>query len=283
MGDFMSGPAQPESRAEKGRFLWGIAIIIGILLIAYIFLTSGYQGVSDLLKKLITYALIVAVVGLIIWGVLRLFQKPKVDLVANIVSDIVDAGVLSKPPMVKDIYFTGDKEHSEFRLGTIIGYCQVQSYKDTDLIANLTEEQVRELERQGKLPSNLLINEDCFVFKRWAFPLSLFEKPKVLRVFEHEHSQIVGDVKVYAVSVIKKYDQYWPNRAHLDQVRIDISVIREAWRGLIHQYLKDSVAINQRAVGLDSEYKKDLDMRKLLKLPQLGGASTEEERYRRQQ
>jgi len=92
---------------------------------------------------------------------------------------------------------------------------------------------------------------------------------------------LIGDVKVYGVSMVRKYDYYWTNRAFLDIVRIDIAVIREAWRGLIHQYLKDSVAINQRAVGLDSEFRKDLDMRKMLKMPTLGSAAQEDEKYRK--
>lgn len=88
-----------------------------------------------------------------------------------------------------------------------------------------------------------------------------------MRTFEDEHSQLIGDVKVYAVSVISKFSYYWPNRAFLDVVRIDIAVIREAWRGGIHQFLKDMVSINQRAVGLDSEHQKGIDNRKLLKIP----------------
>lgn len=270
--------AQPETRDDKRRLFWGAIFVVVILLLVYIFATSGFTGVSAVIKRLITYALILAAIGLVVWAVLKIFQKPKVDLVANDMKDIIDAGMLSKPPMVNDLYFTGDKEHGEFRVGSIIGYCQLQSYKDLDLISNMTDAQIEALEKTGKIPSDMIIKEDCFIFKRLPFPFSVFEQPKVLRTLESEHSQLIGDVKVYGVSMLRKYGYYWPNRAHLDIVRIDIGVIREAWRGLIHQYLKDSVAINQRAVGLDSEYKKDLDMRKLLKLPMVGGAANEEER-----
>lgn len=279
----MAREGQPESAGEKSKIVWGIIIVVLVLLLVYIFLTAGFTGVSDLLKRLVTYIIIAAVVGLIIWVVLKILQKPKVDLVAQNIKDIIDAGMLSKPPMVKGLYATGDKEHGEFFIGSIIGYCQIQSYKDLDLLANLSDEQLEELEAQGKIASELIIKEDCFIFKRWPFPISIFEQPKVMKTLEHEHSQMVGDVKVYCVSLIRKYDCYYPNRAHLDIVRIDIATIREAWRGLIHQYLKDSVAINQRAVGLDSEFKKDLDMRKMLKLPGFGQAATEEERYRQNQ
>jgi hypothetical protein len=270
--------SQPETKSEKGRMIWAVVILIAVLLLGYIFLTSGFTGVSSTLKQFLIYGLIVAVVWLIVWGVMKLFQKPAIDLVAQDMNDIIDAGKMSKPPMVKDLYFTGDKEHGEFRVGRIVGYCQMQSYKDLDLISNLSDAQIAQLESQNKIPSEMIIKEDCFVFKTTPFPFSMFEQPKVLRTFEDEHSQMIGDVKVYGVSMIKKFGYYWPNRAHLDIVRIDIGVIREAWRGQVHQYLKDAVAIQQRAVGLDSEFKKDLDMRKLLKMPTMGPAAQEEER-----
>jgi len=259
--------AQPESRKEKSTIiLIGVFVIIGILMVLT-FISSGQEGISVLINKFIKYAIIAGVIGLIAWVVMKYMQKPQVNLVENDRRDIIDAGMQSKPPMVRDLYFTGDKEHGEFRVGSIIGYCQLMSYKDIDLLAGLTKGQIKEMAEKGEIPSQYVIREDCFIYKRMGFPLSLFEQPKVLRCLEDEHSQLVGDVKVYGVSMIKKYGYYWPNRAHLDISRIDIGVIREAWRGQIHQFLKDMVAINQRAVGLDSEFKKDLDQRKLLKIP----------------
>jgi hypothetical protein len=259
--------SQPESQGDKNRIIWVVVAFIAIALAGYVFFTSGAEGLSAVIKRILTYAILLAILGLVVWVVMKIMQKPKIDLVENDRKDIIDAGMQSKPPMLRDLYFTGDREHSEFRIGRIIGYCQLQSYKEIDLLANLTDAQIAEMEKQNKIPSEYIIKEDCFVYKKFPFPFSLFEQPKVLRTLEDEHSQLIGDVKVYAVSMIKKYDYYWPNRAHLDIARIDIGIIREAWRGQIHQFLKDSVSIQQRAVGLDSEFKKDLDQRKLLKIP----------------
>jgi hypothetical protein len=258
---------QPQDNAEKSKIIWVVIAVILVGLVVYTYITSGQQGLSEVIKRFATYAIIAVVIGLIIWVVLKILQKPQVDLVANDRKDIIEAGVMSKPPMVKDLYFTGDKEHGEFKVGTIIGYCQLQSYKDLDLIAGLTPAQIEEMEKNGQVPAEYIIKEDCFIFKRLPFPLSIFEQPKVLRTLEDEHSQLIGDVKVYGVSLVAKFGYVWPNRAHLDIARIDIGIIREAWRGQIHQYLKDAVAIQQRAVGLDSEFKKGLDQRKLLKIP----------------
>lgn len=258
---------QPESRSDKMRIVWVLVIIILAIIAGLVWFTSGAQGLTIVIKRIIMYAIIAVVIGLIVWAVMKLLQKPRIDLVENDRKDVIDAGVLSKPPMVNDLYFTGDREHGEFRVGKIIGYCQLQSYKDIDLLAGLTKTQIEQMESENKIPSEYIIKEDCFIFKKFGPPFSFFEQPKVLRVLEDEHSQLIGDVKVYAVSMIKKFGYYWPNRAHLDISRIDIGIIREAWRGQIHQFLKDAVAIQQRAVGLDAEFKKDIDMRKLLKIP----------------
>lgn len=258
---------QPESRSDNKKMFMVMAfIIIGVIMV-YTWFTSGSSGLNNLVKKFLIYLIVAVILGLIVWAVLSIMRKPKIDLVENDRKDIIEAGMLSKPPMVRDLYFTGDKSHGEFRVGKIIGYCQLQSYKDLDLLAGLTSVQLEQLESDGKIPSEYIIKEDCFIFKRLPFPFSLFEQPKVLRTLEDEHSQLIGDIKIYGVSMIKKYSYYFPNRAHLDIARIDIGVIREAWRGQIHQFLKDSVSIQQRAIGLDSEYKKRLDERKLLKVP----------------
>lgn len=258
---------QPESRGDRNKVVWIIVVLALAVILVYTYISQGQQGLNAVLQSFLKWVLIATVLGLILYAVLRFLRKPKVDLVENDRKDIIDAGIMSKPPMVRDLYFTGDKDHGEFRVGKIIGYVQLQSYKDIDLIAGLTANQLDELEKRGEIPSQYIIKEDVFIFKRLPFPFSIFEEPKVLRTLEDEHSQLIGDVKVYGVSMISKFSYYWPNRAHLDIARIDIGVIREAWRGQVHQFLRDMVSINQRAVGLDSEFKKELDKRKLLKIP----------------
>jgi hypothetical protein len=267
---------QPESRGEKSKIIILLVGAIVIILFVYLLYTGGMTSVSDFLKRMLKWGLVLALFGLVAWVVFKLLQKPKIDLVENDRQDIIDAGILSKPPMVRDLYFTGDKDHGEFRVGRITGYVQLQSYKDLDLLAGLTKEQLREMLKNNEIPSQKIIREDCFVFKRFPFPFSVFEQPKVLRTFEDEHSQLIGDVKIYGVSMVRKFGYYWPNRGHLDIARIDIGIIREAWRGQVHQFLRDAVSIQQRAVGLDAEFKKELDRRKLLKIPSPLGSNEEQ-------
>ncbi len=258
---------QPETQADKKKAIFILIVIVIIAISIYIVVTKGWPGFSAFVRSLINWIIFFGIFGGIVYIVWKIFQKPKVDLVAVAKQDIIDAGMGSKPPMLRDIYFTGDKEHGEFKVGTIIGYCQIQSYKDINKIADMTQEQLDELKKTKTDPSKFILNEDCFVWKKMPWPFSMFEEPKVLRTLEDEHSQLVGDVKIYAVSMIKKFEYYWPNRSFLDTARIDVSVIREAWRGHIHEFLKDEVAIARKSVGLDSGHQKSLENRKLLKIP----------------
>jgi len=264
---------QPESGADKRKAIIIVILVLFIGICIYTYARYGFTGFKDFISRILTWMIVLAIFGGIIYLVFKIMQRPKVDLVATTMQDIIDAGMFSKPPMLKDIYFTGDKEHGEFKVGKIIGYCQIQSYKDLNKIAGLTPEQIVKLQKEAALkgeewdPSLVLIPEDCFVWKKMMWPFSLFEQPKVLRVLDDEHSQLVGDVKIYAVSMIKKFGYYWPNRAYLDIARIDHAIIKEAWRGHIHEFLKDEVAIARRAVGMDAQHQKALEERKLLKIP----------------
>jgi hypothetical protein len=272
-GAIMAASGQPEGRADKARIILVGVILVAIIIVVYTIITQGFGGIQNLIWTVVKWLLVAAVLGLIVFVVMKILSKPKVDLVAADMQSIIDAGVMSKPPMIKDLYFTGDKEHGEFRVGKICGYVQLQSYKDLNKIAGLEESEIKELKLKGVDPSHYIIKEDCLIFKRFGFPMSLFESPKVLRTLEDEHSQLIGDVKVYGVSMIKKFGYYWPNRGHLDIARIDHAVIKEAWRGQIHEFLKDMVAISQRSVGLDAEHRKEMENRKLLKLPSPLGES----------
>jgi heme/copper-type cytochrome/quinol oxidase subunit 4 len=259
---------EPESHQDKMKMFWIIVVIAVILLAVYIWYTSGTGGLWSSVKKFLIYALILVVVGLIVFAVMKLLQKPKVDLVSNNRQDIIDAAILSKPPMVNALYLSGDKEHGEKRLGTIIGYCQLHNYKDLNIIAGVTSAQIEKMERDGEIPSEYIVKEDIFVIKTMLFPFSIFEDPKVIRVLEDEHSPLIGDVRVYAISLYKSAANFlYPNRAHLDIARIDITVIREAWRGAIVEFLRDQVSLQKRASGLDSDHQKELENRKLLKIP----------------
>jgi hypothetical protein len=245
-----------DEAKKKMMIYFSIAVFVGIII--YALITSGAMGARAVLWSIVKYTVILGIIFAIMYvGYKIFFAKTEVNLVANDRKDIVEAGTLCKPPLLRDLYLTGDKEHGESRLGRVIGYCQIQNYEDAE--------------------EGLPIAEDCIIFKKYRFPISWFEDPKVLRCYPEEHSQLIGDIRVFAVSPILKYGYYFPNSAFLNVRRIDQSIIKEAWRGQIHETLKDLVAITKRASGLDSEQQKQLDYRKLLKIPTSTGESESRE------
>ena len=255
---------------NKQKTLTGIVIIMFIGLMIFIFLTGGVSSITNFLKKLLIGVVIIFILIMIGVFIYRLFKREPVNLVENDRKDIIEAGVMSKPEMLGDLYFTGDKEHSRFKVGTIAGYCQIQSYsnqffeeaEDEEGNKILTVKDMYDRER-GLTPNA----EDCFIVYTLPPVLRWFENPKVIRCYPYEHSQMIGDIDVYAISMVKKYGYYFPNRAFLDVVRIDKSVLMEAYRGQVYEYLKDFNTLQRRASGLDSDHKKELDSKKLLKIP----------------
>lgn len=236
-----------DEKTKKKAIIFFVMFLLVILLL-YSWVANGLGGVRAVFSGFVKYALIFGFILLVILIAYKLFfSKTQINLVENDRKSIIQSGMLSKSHMLKDLYFTGDKEHGESKIGKIIGYCQIQSYEKAE---------------EGEA-----IPEDCFVFKTQGFPFNLFEDPKVFRCYPSEHSQLIGDVRIYAISPIQKYGYYFPNHTFLNIARIDESVIKEAHRGLVFEFLKNTVRLTDKASGLDSEQKKDLDFRKLLKIP----------------
>jgi len=236
----------PGEKKSKQFLILGIAAFIIILIWAIY--TNGALGFKAVLSMMVKTLIWLAIILGIVFAIYKIFfEKGEVNLIANDKQSIIDAGKLCKPPLLRDIFLTGDHEHGEAKLGHIIGYCQIQSYQDA--------------------AKGIAIPEDCFIFKTQVFPFSLFEESKVIRCLPHEHTDLVGDVKIYAISPIEKYGYFWPNHTFLNVRRIDQSVVKEAYRGQIHEVMTDLVSITKKSAGLDSEQNKMIDQRKLLKIP----------------
>lgn len=234
--------------SAKRRSMWFFGIFIFLIILTYAIVTKGGQGFFAVIKVVLIGTLIAGFIFVLIYiGWKIFFAEVKIDLMENDKKDIINAGTLCKPPLIRDMYFTGDKEHGEMKMGTILGYCQIQNY--------------------DKAEQGVAKPEDCFIFKKYGFPINLFEDAKVFRCYPEEHSQLIGDVRIYAISPIFKYGYFFPNHIHLNIRRIDKSVVREAYRGELFETMKDLVTITKRSAGLDSDNTKALEQRKLLKIP----------------
>lgn len=248
--------AVSDPSEKKTRHFVVLGVIVFILIVVYAIATKGALGFKAVLSTVMQVVIWLVIIMGIAFAIYKIFfEKKEINLVANDKQAIIDAGKICKPPLLKGLWFTGDKEHGEAKMGNIIGYCQIQSYEDAD--------------------KGLAQPEDCFIFKTSKFPFSLFEESKVFRCFPHEHSELIGDCKVYCISAISKFGYYFPNHTFLNIRRIDQSVVKEAYRGLVLQTLQDLSVISKRATGLDSEHLKNLEGRKLLQIPSSLGEQEE--------
>ena len=110
---------------------------------------------------------------------------------------------------------------------------------------------------------------DMFVGKR--NPNNFIEEHKVIMLEPQQHSDLVGDVYVYGISLIMKYGYYFLNTTQLDFNAIDKTVINDTFRTLMYETLGDMKGIMDRAVGVDPEVIKQRNSEKLLKIPMLSG------------
>jgi len=240
--------ALTDPAEKKTRNFIVLSVIVFVCIIIYAVWTRGPLGVKAVIMAVLWISIWLLVILAIVFAIYKIFfEKKEINLIANDKQAIISAGKLCKPPLLRNLYFTGDKEHGEAKVGNIIGYCQIQTYEDAE--------------------KGIATPEDCFVFKTSRFPFSLFEEAKVFRCLPDEHSELVGDVKIYAISPIEKFGYFFPNHTFLNVRRIDSSIVRDAYRGLVHETMKDLVTINKRAIGLDSEQYKAIESRKLLKIP----------------
>jgi hypothetical protein len=244
----------PSEKKNRQMLVLCVAIFVGILI--YAIWTQGAMGVKAVIWTTVKVAIVVLIFIGIGFAVYKIFfEKKEINLIANDKQSIINAGTLCKPPLLRDLYFTGDKEHGEAKIGHIIGYCQIQTYEKA---------------HEGKA-----LPEDCFVFKTSGFPFSLFEEAKVFRCLPHEHSELVGDCKVYAISPVERFGYYFPNHVYLNVKRIDESVVKSAQRLLVHEIMKDLVTVTKLSMGLDSTHDKAIEGRKLLKIPTSLGSQEE--------
>jgi hypothetical protein len=86
-----------------------------------------------------------------------------------------------------------------------------------------------------------------------------------------QHSDLIGDVYVYGISLIMKYGFYFLNTDMLDFKAIDKTVANDTYRTLMYETLGDMKQIVDRSIGLDEAYRKEQMNQKLLKIPMMSG------------
>jgi len=256
----------------------GVAIFIAIIAVAII-VAVVLLGARKFMNIMLIVFIIVFVLGVLaaiayaVWWLF--FKKHKFDATYMNAKSLKRAGRMSKPDNIKDLYLSGDKAHSRVRIGRIIGYCRIQIMKK---IGVLDEEgkQVYEQDpndQNNKIEKTMLAKEeqDIFIIEKKGFPMNIFEEETIVRVRPEDHDDLVGDVTLKGFSLLQISEYFFLNNDYLDVRQIDFSILKEAQRGIFFEHLKDSKEILDKAIGLDSQHKKEIENKNLYEIPQIGG------------
>lgn len=254
----------------------GIAVFIAvtILSIAIAYLIFGARGLFQIIKITFYFLLFLSVFALIVWLVWFLFiKKQRFDATAVNKAKLIMAGKVQCPPQIKNrsLRLSGDKGHSWFEFGKIIGYLQIQVLireQATDQKGNPQYEDIN----GKKIPKYVFRTEpqDIFIVKTQnKLPFSLFEEPKVVRVNPKDHTELIGDVTLFGLNLIPVSEYWYLSKDYLDARKIDMAILREAERGVLFEMLKDTKSIIDQAIDLDSKHRKVIEEKHLVEVPQL--------------
>ena len=234
--------AMDNRDSRKTAIVIVIVIFVVILLLALLF--GGTQGLFGVIKFFITIAFVFGFIGLAFFVVWYLFiKKHKRDVPFENWKDYLRSAKDNGADMMGDLILTGDKYHSAKVFMTITGYLRVMGF-------------------DGK-------EYDMFSGKR--NPMNPFEEDKIIMLEPNQHSDLIGDVFVYGISLIKKYGYYFLNIKTMDFNAIDKTVAMDTYRTLMYETLGDMKGLMDRATGLDAEFRKEQMQQKLLKIPVFSG------------
>jgi amino acid transporter len=221
-----------------------LVIILFIIIMILSFFFGGIEGIFGVLKFFITLSLVVTFIGFVFYIVYFLFfKKHRRDIPYENWKSYMKSAIANGSDMMDELILTGDKHHSSKRFMTIKGYLRIRAFDNKDY--------------------------DLFVGKRNTWnPL---EDYKIIMLRPKQHSDLIGDVYVYGISLIFKYGFYFVNDKMLDFEAIDKSVAKDTFRSVTYDLLGDMKGIMDRATGLDAEFSKQRQQEKLLKIPILSG------------
>lgn len=256
----------------------GIGILVVIVIVLFIIILGtiffGIRAIGKILIFLLGFLLVLAIIGVVFWAIWYLFiRKMKFDATYQNKKRLVEAGKISKPESMNDLYLSGDKGHSRVRIGKITGYCRIKVMRKIVDYDEKTGEPILiedPLTKKKHESSNIEEEEqDVFVVERSGFPINLFVEPLVVRVRPVEHDNLVGDVTLNGFSLVPISEYYYLHQDYLDVRKIDFNILKEAERGIYFESLKDTKEIIDKAIGIDSSHKKDIEKKNLWEIPQL--------------
>lgn len=270
-----------ENSAKKPKI---ILIVIAILIVITIIVVVvfGTKGIIKIISSIAVIAIVAAFAFLIAYLFYFLFiKKQRFDPVFVNKQKLIKSGKMNIPEgMMNNLYISGDSNHSRVKIGKIIGYQRVQIP---------VRKYVYKIDKDGK-QTNILImrpkkspddnplpeysygveEQDVFIVKH-NFLQGIFIDPMVVRLRPEEHSSLVGDVIIKGFSLVPISEYYFINSSYLDRAMIDWTIGTESDRIVFFEHLRDEKTIMDRAIGLDSTHKKEIEQKNLVEMNQGAG------------
>lgn len=288
---------------QKRKWIIIFIFIIIIVVVFLIWIMGGFRTIVKSVVYLVYFAVFIAFVSLIAYIIYYIkFKEHKIDITWLNKQKLIQSAKACKNDYLHDLYLTGDRSHASVKLGKIKGYTQIMCYKGKKVHYDdfmLLEEKDKKifLEKHAKgivkkddegfmmyeetykphpdmnISKKRWVNfeipekEDIFLINKGGFLADWFSEYMVLRVSPDDHSDLIGDVSIKAVALIKLSEYFYINKDYLDTRKIDYTILQEAKRGIMFLAFADMHDIVQTAMNLDSRYKKQMDQQGLLKEP----------------
>lgn len=225
----------------NGKLIFFAGLIIAIIVVLMFFLFGGY-GIWSVITWSVIGIVFIGIIALTFYAVYHIFfEEKRVDINALNHEKLVQSAKLSKPPYLNSLYIKGDKTHQSAWIGKILGYCRIENFKGEQ--------------------------EDVFVVKRSLWLFRFLEENRVVRIRPQDHSELIGDIYLNALSLIKIGEYYYINQDYLDLKQIDESIKSEAMRTMMHMTFSDMKTMVDIAAGLDAIHNKQIENKKLLQQP----------------
>ena len=227
---------------KKTAIILIILVLVVILILS--FFVGGVNGIFGAIKAFIMFSLGIGFLCLIFYVVWFIFfKKNPRNIPAENWKSYLKSALDNGSDMMEELILTGDANHSAKRFMTIKGYLRILAFDGREY--------------------------DMFVGKRSS--MNFIEDYKIIVLDPSQHTDLIGDVYVYGISLIMKYGYYFVNSKMLDFDAIDKTVAMDTYRTLMYETLGDMKGLLDRATGMVTTFAKEQQQQKLLKIPTLSG------------
>lgn len=264
-----------ENKDKKPKI---ILIIVGILIVITIIVVvvMGTRGIIKIVTSIAVIVVGAAFFFLLAYLFWFLFlKKQRFDPVYVNKQKLIASGKMNLPDgMLNNLFISGDAAHSRVKIGKIIGYQRIQLPMRQNIYETINGVKVMKMKEkrspnEESIPeySYSTVEQDVFIVKR-NFLQGIFIDPMVVRVRPDKHTSLVGDVVISGFSLLPVSEYFFINDDYLDIRELDWAISQEAGRTIFFEHLRDEKSIMDRAIGLDSTHKKDIEQKNLVEMPQ---------------